>query len=323
MVAEYSVGEDSSIASRERALERDVFPRPFAISSLPHRDITMQNVPGEGDFEHYQGIWRMQSLPNCSVNGGDATRLTYAVEMKPRGLLPVRLIEGRIASDLKANLLAIRAYVEGLNSSVILKNDGDDGDVDGEVNGDRPRALKAISVLQQNDVLNDVNATAVVEISSNDLVQEATTAIKVDEINDISSEISIAAIVNNQTNAIDAGEVDESQKNFSFFKFFTGIFKSNNNDEAPAGVVGDKINTATTSATSATSASTTTDSIQQDIAESVNDDKAKVNVIDLSTNDPEALRKEIISLRSRIAELEAELLRSKSFVDMIKGITTE
>lgn len=103
------------IASRDRALQRDLFPRPFAITSLPHRDITMQNVLGEGDFDHYQGIWRMQSLPNCVIDGcSDATRLTYAVEMKPKGLLPVRLIEGRIASDLKANLLAIRSHVEAL-----------------------------------------------------------------------------------------------------------------------------------------------------------------------------------------------------------------
>ena len=72
----------------------------------------MQNVPGEGDFEHYQGIWRMQPLPNCSPSGGDATRLTYAVEIKPKGILPVKLIEGRIASDLKTNLMAIRDNVE-------------------------------------------------------------------------------------------------------------------------------------------------------------------------------------------------------------------
>ena len=54
----------------------------------------------------------MQSLPNCAPNGGNASRLTYAVEIKPKGFLPVKLIEGRIASDLKANLAAIRDYVE-------------------------------------------------------------------------------------------------------------------------------------------------------------------------------------------------------------------
>ena len=54
----------------------------------------------------------MQSLPNCRPNGGNASRLTYAVEIKPKGILPVKLIEGRIASDLKANLAAIRNFVE-------------------------------------------------------------------------------------------------------------------------------------------------------------------------------------------------------------------
>lgn len=89
-----------------------MFPRPYAITKLPHRDITMQNVLGKGDFDHYQGIWRIQALPNCAPNGGDAARLTYAVEIRPKGFLPVKLIEGRIASDLINNLQALRAYVE-------------------------------------------------------------------------------------------------------------------------------------------------------------------------------------------------------------------
>lgn len=93
-------------------LQRGIFPRPYAITQLPHRDITMQNLLGEGDFDHYQGIWRLQKLPNCAPDGGDACRLTYAVELRPRGILPVKLIEGRIASDLRSNLLAIQNYVE-------------------------------------------------------------------------------------------------------------------------------------------------------------------------------------------------------------------
>eukprot|EP00468_Gymnochlora_sp_CCMP2014_P006346 CAMPEP_0167749066 /NCGR_PEP_ID=MMETSP0110_2-20121227/5192_1 /TAXON_ID=629695 /ORGANISM="Gymnochlora sp., Strain CCMP2014" /LENGTH=280 /DNA_ID=CAMNT_0007634161 /DNA_START=303 /DNA_END=1145 /DNA_ORIENTATION=+ len=94
-------------------LERGVFPRPYALTSLPHRDITMQNVKGTpGDFEHYQGVWRVQSLPGCAPQGAEAARLTYAVEIKPKGLLPVSLIEKRIAADLKINLMAIREAAE-------------------------------------------------------------------------------------------------------------------------------------------------------------------------------------------------------------------
>jgi hypothetical protein len=95
--------------SAGRELARYVFPRPFVLSSLPHRDISMQSVPDDdGEFRMYQGVWRMQPLPGCSPPGGKAMRLTYAVEVSPRPYLPVGLVEGRIARDLCANLKAIR-----------------------------------------------------------------------------------------------------------------------------------------------------------------------------------------------------------------------
>jgi len=94
-------------------LRRGVFPRPFAETSLPKRDITMVNVEGApGDFDHYQGVWRVQPLETCAPDGEQYARLTYAVEIKPKGLLPVQLIERRIAADLKVNLMAIRTVAE-------------------------------------------------------------------------------------------------------------------------------------------------------------------------------------------------------------------
>jgi len=94
-------------------LKRGIFPRPFAETSLPKRDITMANVEGApGDFDHYQGVWRVQPLETCAPDGEQYSRLTYAVEIKPKGLLPVGLIERRIAADLKVNLMAIRTVAE-------------------------------------------------------------------------------------------------------------------------------------------------------------------------------------------------------------------
>ncbi|KAL7552847.1 hypothetical protein ACHAWF_016093 [Thalassiosira exigua] len=105
-------GKSRSERAREsagRELARHVFPRPFALSSLPHKDISMQSVEDDdGEFRMYQGVWRMQPLPGCSPPGGDAMRLTYAVEVSPRPYLPVALVEGRIARDLCSNLEAIR-----------------------------------------------------------------------------------------------------------------------------------------------------------------------------------------------------------------------
>jgi len=96
-------------------LKRDLFPQPNWVStSLPYRDITMQNVEGEGDFDHYQGVWRVQSHPDDA----SWTRLTYAVEIKPKGFMPVQLIEGRIATDLKSNLSNLRFVAESKQKNI-------------------------------------------------------------------------------------------------------------------------------------------------------------------------------------------------------------
>lgn len=93
-------------------LTRYRFPRPFALSSLPTRDISMQSIPNDdGEFRIYQGVWRMQPLPGCSPPGKQAMRLTYAVEISPRAYLPVRMVEGRIVQDLCTNLEFIRNAV--------------------------------------------------------------------------------------------------------------------------------------------------------------------------------------------------------------------
>ena len=93
-------------------LQRYRFPRPFVVSSLPTRDISMQSiVDDDGEFRLYQGVWRMQPLPGCAAPGQQAMRLTYAVELSPRAYLPVQLVEGRIVRDLCTNLEAIRDSV--------------------------------------------------------------------------------------------------------------------------------------------------------------------------------------------------------------------
>jgi hypothetical protein len=104
-------GYDGKI-EKKRKLERYRFPRPFAISSLPTKDISMQSVADDdGEFRLYQGVWRMQPLPGCAPEGGAAMRLTYAVEISPRPYLPVAFVEGRISQDLCNNLIAIRDHV--------------------------------------------------------------------------------------------------------------------------------------------------------------------------------------------------------------------
>jgi Polyketide cyclase / dehydrase and lipid transport len=103
-------------------LTRYMFPRPFALSKLPTRDISMQSIErDDGEFRMYQGVWRMQPLPGCAPPGKNAMRLTYAVEVSPRAYLPVQLIEGRIVSDLCTNLVAIRDYLASKSDQDVAK----------------------------------------------------------------------------------------------------------------------------------------------------------------------------------------------------------
>ena len=119
----------------------------------------MQNVEGMGDFDHYQGIWRLQRLPNCAPNGGDAARLTYAVEIRPKGFLPVSLIEGRIAGDLKNNLDAIRRYVQArttqpqLAGGLGLSSGSDGADADAGVDGGGLSLLEEDVVVAQTGLV--------------------------------------------------------------------------------------------------------------------------------------------------------------------------
>lgn len=110
--------KDRAKAATKIPLTRYKFPRPFAVSKLPTRDISMQSVVNDdGEFRLYQGVWRMQPLPGCAPPGKEAMRLTYAVEVSPRAYLPVQLIEGRIVRDLCTNLEAIRDYLDKKSGS--------------------------------------------------------------------------------------------------------------------------------------------------------------------------------------------------------------
>lgn len=104
--------DDRARDNTNAKLKRYRFPRPFSLSSLPTKEISMQSIPDDdGEFRLYQGIWKMQPLPGCAQPGSDAMRLTYAVEISPRAYLPVGLVERRIVSDLCTNLEAIRQAV--------------------------------------------------------------------------------------------------------------------------------------------------------------------------------------------------------------------
>ncbi len=74
-----------------------------------HQAINFQMV--EGDFKDYSGSWHLE--PYC-LGEDVGTNLCYTVNIWPKLVMPVTLIERRLKNDLQLNLLAIRQRVEEL-----------------------------------------------------------------------------------------------------------------------------------------------------------------------------------------------------------------
>lgn len=110
---------ESEISTNTGVLVRGKYPKPWIGATgdeVAFRDIAMQSVAGEpGDFTLYQGLWRMQEVPNCGAN---RTRLTFSVEIQPRPWLPVALIESRITQDLVKNVEAVAMEAEKRQKSL-------------------------------------------------------------------------------------------------------------------------------------------------------------------------------------------------------------
>lgn len=65
----------------------------------------------EGDLKAYSGSWLLNP---CSISEQAGTNLCYQVRVCPKRTMPVAVVERRLASDLRLNLLAVRQRVEEL-----------------------------------------------------------------------------------------------------------------------------------------------------------------------------------------------------------------
>jgi ribosome-associated toxin RatA of RatAB toxin-antitoxin module len=72
------------------------------------KEINFQMV--EGDFNEYSGSWQL--LP-C-LDSPTGTNLCYTLIVHPKRMMPVGIIEKRLSSGLKVNLLAIKKQVESI-----------------------------------------------------------------------------------------------------------------------------------------------------------------------------------------------------------------
>ncbi|KAG6424284.1 hypothetical protein SASPL_114699 [Salvia splendens] len=95
-------------------VEKDLEILPFG----QRRDIEFEMV--EGDFQLFEGKWSVEQVKSSA---GDMqsdsvydveyqTTLVYVVNVKPKVWLPVRLVEGRLCTEIRTNLSCIREEAE-------------------------------------------------------------------------------------------------------------------------------------------------------------------------------------------------------------------
>lgn len=77
--------------------------------NFPH-EINFNMV--EGDLKAFIGSWQLKP----DAISGNGTNLYYTVRVWPKRTMPVTIIERRLSSDLRVNLLAIRQRVDELFS---------------------------------------------------------------------------------------------------------------------------------------------------------------------------------------------------------------
>jgi hypothetical protein len=69
----------------------------------------------DGDFKVFKGKWSVQEEEQGGGPGDSYqyhTTLSYLVELEPKLWVPVRLLEGRICSEIKNNLVSIREQAQ-------------------------------------------------------------------------------------------------------------------------------------------------------------------------------------------------------------------
>lgn len=67
----------------------------------------------EGDFNGFEGQWRLNPCENCE----EQTELTYSLTVWPKRTMPICAVEKRLSKDLPMNLQAIRQRLDQLHGT--------------------------------------------------------------------------------------------------------------------------------------------------------------------------------------------------------------
>lgn len=76
-------------------------------------------------FSEFDGFWRVVQMPNNPFTGEPETTVSYTVEVRPKGPVPVAALEWRIREDVPTNLRAVKkAAIDVGERGVLAQRNG-------------------------------------------------------------------------------------------------------------------------------------------------------------------------------------------------------
>eukprot|EP00984_Skeletonema_dohrnii_P000567 scaffold183_cov105-Skeletonema_dohrnii-CCMP3373.AAC.2 len=124
--------------TQSHELDAKLSPAPVSSSSMfpEERRINFKCVDSQF-FSVFDGTWRVVQMPDNPFTGEAETTVSYTVDVRPKGPVPVAALEWRIREDVPTNLRAVKkaamevgvnGVMESQHSSVNAQSSADDSD---------------------------------------------------------------------------------------------------------------------------------------------------------------------------------------------------
>jgi len=79
-------------------------------------------------FSEFDGEWKVESVSNNGLQSNESTKVSYVVDVRPRGPVPVIALEWRIKEDVPTNLLAVKKAAQEVGLAGVLRMRGESTD---------------------------------------------------------------------------------------------------------------------------------------------------------------------------------------------------
>jgi len=79
-------------------------------------------------FSEFDGEWKVESVSDTGLQSNESTKVSYVVDVRPRGPVPVIALEWRIKEDVPTNLLAVKKAAQEVGLAGVLRMRGESTD---------------------------------------------------------------------------------------------------------------------------------------------------------------------------------------------------